>query len=154
MEGRTEARKEGRSAVFHPCLHLGLITGSLSELKTTLSLLLSPNVFRAGRLNSPSDFFRPRWEPAHTLSLFFYLALSFSLVSSFLLFFLLFLLLFFINHLFPHLLSAYATILLREIFATRLFRDSEVRSFRDTVLKFRAFVKTLYFESLCKSFVF
>ena len=154
MEGRTEARKEGRSAVFHPCLHLGLITGSLSELKTTLSLLLSPNVFRAGRLNSPSDFFRPRWEPAHTLSLFFYLALSFSLVGSFLLFFLLFLLLFFINHLFPHLPSAYATILLHEIFATHLFRDFEVRSFRDAVLKFCAFVKTLYFESLCKSFVF
>ena len=52
------------------------------------------------------------------------------------------------SHLLPHLLSAYAAILLHEISVALIFRDIEVRTFRDTVLKFRAFAKTLCFESL------
>ena len=51
------------------------------------------------------------------------------------------------SHLLPHLLSAYAAILLHEISVALIFRDIEVRTFRDTVLKFRAFAKTLCFES-------
>ena len=82
---------------------------------------------------------------------FFYHTVSISLVSSFLLFFLaasLSSFLRFFNHLFPYLFSAYAAILLHEISAARIFPDFEVRTFRDTVLKFRAFPKTFYFESL------
>ena len=75
------------------------------------------------------------------------LFLSLWLVLSFL-FFLAASLFTFFNHLFPYLLSGYAAILLHEIPVARIFRDFEVRAFRETALKFRAFAKTLYFESL------